>query len=209
MVVGGLRTMHEDEAVIREAWDRGDFDRAVEIVITRLGPQLLGYISAITREHGHDREIFSILAEDLWRGLPRFEWRSTVRAWAFKLARNARARFLIDHSRRARTEVLVGPAWLTALVQQTRSPTPPHLRTDVKDRFRDLRGRLDEEEQMLLMLRIDRKMSWSELAVALDEVRADESTTTASARLRQRFAVLKQKLRTFAEHEGLLSEHEH
>lgn len=195
--------MHEDEVDIREAWERSDFDRAVELLLERFGPQLFGYISAIT-PHGQDREVFSMLAEDLWRGLPRFEWRSTVRAWAFKLARSARARFLIDRSRRTRTEVLVGPAWLTALVQQTRSPTPPHLRTDVKDRFRDLRARLDDDEQTLLMLRIDRGMSWDELAVALDEVRDDEPASAASARLRQRFMVVKKKLRDFAKREGLL-----
>lgn len=195
--------MHEDEVDIRDAWDRGEFDRAMELLLVRFGPQLFGYLSAIT-PRGQDREVFSILAEDLWRSLPRFEWRCTVRAWSFKLARNARARFLIDHSRRSRTEVLVGPAWLSALVQQTRSPTPPHLRTDVKDRFRDLRSQLDADEQTLLMLRIDRGMSWQELAVALDEVRDGESDGAASARLRQRFVVVKNKLRAIARRAGLL-----
>jgi RNA polymerase sigma-70 factor (ECF subfamily) len=202
--------LHEDEGDIREAWERGAFDRVTELVLERYGPSLFGYLSAHARERAHAREIFSILAEDLWIGIPTFAWRCTIRAWAYKLARSARARYSIAEARRARVEQLLGhPAWFETLVHQTRSPTPPHLRTDVKDQFRELRSHLGEDEQTLLMLRVDRGLSWQELAVVLDEVGDGETTTTASARLRQRFVGVKEKLRDIAKRRGMIPEHEH
>jgi RNA polymerase sigma-70 factor (ECF subfamily) len=201
--------MTEEEGQIRAACERGDFDDALQKLLDRYGAQLLGYLSAISRDNADGREIYSLLAEDLWRGIPGFAWRCSARAWAFKLARNAYSRYMSARSRRARREELVDqPAWLRELVDHTRSPTPPHLRTDVKSRIRALRAQLDEGDQTLLMLRVDRDMSWQELAVVLDEVRSGERIETAAARLRQRFAVLKDKLRTMATDEGLLPEHD-
>jgi RNA polymerase sigma-70 factor, ECF subfamily len=201
--------MIEDEGDIRDACCRGHFDRALEHLVERYGAQLLGYLCAICRDDHHGREVYSILVEDLWRGLPAFEWRCTARAWAFKLARNARARFVAGEVRRARREELIDqPAWLVELVDRTRSPTPFHARTEIRDRVRELRARLDEQEQTLLMLRVDRQLPWQELAVVLDEVREGERIASAAARLRQRFQVLKTKLRGLAEAEGLLTNHD-
>jgi RNA polymerase sigma-70 factor (ECF subfamily) len=197
--------MEEVDEDIREAIDRGDDAAAVTLLLQQYGPQLLGYLTALSSPM-QAREIYSMLAEDLWRGLPRFEWRCTLRAWVYTLARNARARFFLAEKRRDAHEEVAPPEWLRELALRTRSPTPLHLKSEVKDAMRELRQKLDEQEQTLLMLRVDRGLSWQELAVVLDEQRADEPTSNAAARLRQRFQSLKEKLRVLARAKGLIAD---
>ena len=195
--------MDEVDSEVRRAMDGGDTATAVTLLLQEYGPQLLGYLTTLSSA-GQAREIYSMLAEDLWRGLPGFEWRCTLRAWLYTLARNARARYLLGEKRRAALEEIVPPEWLRELALRTRSPTPLHLKAEVKDAMRALRQKLSEQEQTLLMLRVDRGMSWPELVVILDEQRANERLATAAARLRQRFQSLKDKLRELAHAEGLI-----
>ena len=82
---------------------------------------------------------------------------------------------------------------------QIRSRTRPWLRTEVKDRFTALRDELDEPERSLLVLRVDRRMSWAEIAKVLGE--DDER---AVPRIRKRFSLLKAKLHERAQEAGLL-----
>jgi RNA polymerase sigma-70 factor (ECF subfamily) len=197
--------MQEVDDDIRLALDEGDADTAVTLVLQQYGPQLLGYLTALSTPV-KAREIYSLLAEDLWRGLPKFEWRCTLRAWAYTLARNARARHLDSEKRRDAQQEVTPPEWLQKLALRTRSPTPLHRKSEVKDAMRVLRQKLSEHEQTLLMLRVDRGLAWQELVVILDEQRADESIASAATRLRQRFQSLKDKLRDLARAEGLIAD---
>jgi RNA polymerase sigma-70 factor (ECF subfamily) len=197
--------MQEVDEGIQVAITRGDHEDAVTLLLQQYGPQLLGYLTALSTPT-QAREIYSLLAEDLWRGLPSFEWRCTLRAWVYTLARNARSRYFLAEKRRGAHEDIAPPEWLRELAMRTRSPTPLHLRSEVKDAMRALRAKLTEEEQTLLMLRVDRGLSWQELAVVLDELRANEAVTSAAARLRQRFQALKDKLRELARAEGLIAD---
>jgi RNA polymerase sigma-70 factor (ECF subfamily) len=195
--------MQDEE--IRAALDRGDDEGALTLLLHEYGPQLLGYLTVMSTPT-KAREIYCLLAEDLWRGLPKFEWRCSLRAWVYTLARNARARHLLAEKRRDAREEIAPPEWLRELASRTRSPTPLHRQVEVKDAMRLLRQRLDERDQTLLMLRVDRDLSWQELAVVLGEHRPGESIETAAARLRQRFQSLKEKLRELARTEGLIAD---
>jgi RNA polymerase sigma-70 factor (ECF subfamily) len=62
---------------------------------------------------------------------------------------------------------------------------------------------------MLLVLRVDRRLDWNELARVLGEAGHDAcvdpvSLARESARLRKRFQLVKNKLRELARREGLL-----
>lgn len=193
------------ETAIREACQRGDTVLALTHLLEAYGEELQRFLfaSSATQTEAHDS--FSLLVEDLWRGLPGFEWRCTARAWAYTLARHARIRHAIAERRRAVRETAATQLpWLRELVERTRTPTPLHQRSEVQQGFRKLREDLDERDQTLLMLRVDRGLSWKELATVLDEVRPDEDSTTAAARLRQRFQAIKKRLRDRAIGEGLL-----
>jgi DNA-directed RNA polymerase specialized sigma24 family protein len=129
----------------------------------------------------------------MWKGLPKFRWESTLRVWAYRIARNeflhtARA------TTRAKREVPVSEV-MSALIARVKSTTPLHERSDVKDRFSQLRAALDPEDHMLLGLRLDRRMAWTDIAKVLGE---EETGSRATAALRNRFERLKARLRSAA-----------
>jgi hypothetical protein len=55
------------------------------------------------------------------------------------------------------------------------------------------------------VLRVDRDMSWDEIAAIVEEG-ADADRVKVAARVRKRFQAIKEKLRTLARAEGLLDE---
>lgn len=183
------------EAAIRTAFDDGDVKHAATLALDRYGDELLGYLTALAKSADVGEEVFQRLCEDLWKGLPQFQWRSSMRTWLYVLARNAHTRYRrgpYEARRRGLDE-------LAEIEQKVRTRTRPWLRTEVKDRFAELRAELSEEEQTLLILRIDRKMAWNDVAEVLGEEGAG-----ASARIRQRFTALEKKLEQRAVETGLV-----
>lgn len=148
--------------------------------------------------------MFAQTSEDLWRGIAGFEWRCSFRTWLYTLARHAAVRFeRTPANQRGRRQSLSraadGPV-------HERSRTRPYLRTDVKDRFAALRSTLAPDEQSLLVLRVDRGMSWEDVARVLHDDRGDTDLRRHAANLRQRFRQLVLRLRERARDEGLLED---
>jgi RNA polymerase sigma-70 factor (ECF subfamily) len=101
------------------------------------------------------------------------------------------------------------------LVVLARTITARYQRTDVKDRFAALRESLDADDQLLLILRVDRQLDWNDIARVFPEdgqgeplaVAADPAAAELkrrSALLRNRFQLLKDRLRDEARRAGLL-----
>ena len=126
--------------------------------------------------------------------------------------RTARARYARAPGRRKdRNLTLSRNVQLSRLVEQVRTQTEAYRRTDVKDQMRALRDKLDPDDQMLLILRVDRRMEWRDLATVMcvGEDAAgvglnDEELARESARLRKRFERVKEELRRLARESGLL-----
>jgi RNA polymerase sigma-70 factor (ECF subfamily) len=197
-----------DEAEIREACAARDYDRAASLTINRYGGELLAFVSARLRSVADGEDVFAAFAEKLWLGLPMFEWRCSLRSWCYRLARNAANDFLsLAHHRR---ELKIAPeaqARLSQLVDHVRTITRAYLKTAVKDRMQELRETLAPDDQMLLILRVDRGMAWRDLAVALSgegETPSDAELDKEAARLRKRFERVKDQLRDLARADGLL-----
>jgi DNA-directed RNA polymerase specialized sigma24 family protein len=72
----------------------------VKRAIERYGREILGVLADQLRSAADAAEVYSLWAEDLWRGLPGFQWRCSLRAWAHRLARNAAVRWSIARDRR-------------------------------------------------------------------------------------------------------------
>src|SRR5690606_28937421 len=141
--------------------------------------------------------------EDLVHSLPAFRWRASLRTWFYRLARSAAARYKRSPMNRGDRRVALSK--VSEIVHEVRSRTMAHLRSEVKDRVRALRDRLDEDERQLLELRIDRDLAWGEIAEVLaDDELDDDERDRASARIRQQFQKLKVKLRELAVAEGLI-----
>jgi RNA polymerase sigma-70 factor (ECF subfamily) len=167
--------------------------------IQELGPQILGYLAAVLRDTSRAREVFSVFSEDLWLGIRTYRGDSSFRAWAYRVARNAALRSLRDpfqrRGRRLETEEQ------SALAAAVRSATKPFERSSVDDKLSRLRAALTPDERALLVLRVDRDLSWSEIATALTTGRRAPD----EAALRKRFERLKVKLRKLAQAEGMLA----
>lgn len=194
-----------DEQEIRQACERGDFATATTMVIEGLGPKILGVLADQLRSASDAAEAFSLFAENLWRGLPDFQWRCTLRAWAYRIARHAGLRWATAGARRPERNLSLERAGVFEIAERVRSSTLDHLRSEVKSAVRRLREELAEDDQMLLILRIDREMEWREVAAALaDEDLANDALERETARLRQRFQFLTGKLRELARERGLI-----
>jgi RNA polymerase sigma-70 factor (ECF subfamily) len=91
---------------------------------------------------------------------------------------------------------------------EVRTATLSFLRTERRTQLAALREALAPEDQTLLILRVDRKLSWEELAVVLGSdpnLSGADALKREAARLRKRFQIVKSKLRKQAVKHGLLS----
>lgn len=186
----------------------GDLDGAATQAIEGYGPEVLGFLVTLMRDENDARDVFAQASEDLWGGLVGFQGRSSLRTWFYTLARHAAARFRRTPHRRAGRHVPLSAASQAA--ERVRTQTLPHLRTEVKDKFAAIREALEPEDRALLVLHVDRNMSWNEIAhvLAPNEVGSGDALARASARLRKRFQYVKDDIRARAKQAGLISEKE-
>jgi RNA polymerase sigma-70 factor, ECF subfamily len=195
------------EQFIREACDGGEYALGVKRAFEAYGSEVFAFLVARLRVRSEAEEAFSAFAEDLCNGLPSFEFRCSVRGYCYVLARNASSRLARQPHKRSEDQLSrTLQESLTALMSRERTPTELHRRTDIKHRVRRLRDRLPDEDQLLLILHIDRRLPWNEIALIVhaDEPLDAEAQARESARLRKRFERIKSVLRELAKNEGLL-----
>ena len=181
------------EERIGAALDAGDVTAAATLGLRGYGPQILGYLTVVLHERDLAEDAFSVFAEDMWRGLDGFRRGASFRTWAYKLAYHAALRVLRDPEHRRGVTLQTSAA--SNLAAAVRSETPLHLRTETKTSIQKLREELTADEQTLLVLRIDRRLDWREVAEVLD---------MEEPALRKRFERLREKLRRLVQERGLL-----
>lgn len=175
----------------------GSVDAATAALLRALGGELLGFLRALTSNPTDADDAFSVLAIGIWRGLPGFAWRSSLRTWSYVLARRSLGRL---RRGQLREELLSRPSAIDRVVADSHVHSLSHL-DPVRDGFADLRGQLDPDDQILLVLRVDRQMPWREAAEVLAEDGEDVERLTAN--LRKRFERIKARIRTLARAAGL------
>lgn len=199
-----LVNAREDE--IRERCDRGDVDGATTLAIKLHGRELFQFLLHTHRDERAASDVFALACEDTWRGLPTFRWSSTLRAWMYSVARNA-SHELRRAERRHGRSVATSPdeRVFAEVAEQVRTETLRYLRTESRSALDRLRDELSVDERMLLSLRIDRGLSWPDIAAAYAREDADEpDPQRRAARLRKRFQLLKDRLRRRARELGIL-----
>jgi RNA polymerase sigma-70 factor (ECF subfamily) len=187
------------EAAIQALCRDGAHAEATTAALQRYGVELLGFLRALAGDDDLAGDAFSELGEDVWTGLPRFRWESSLRSWLYALARNALAQLRRDPRRRRDRNLPLSIAPEVAAVART--VTLEIQRTEVKDEFRVLREQLDPEEHELLLLRLDRGLSWKDIARILGG--AGDLDTRAAA-LRKRFERARDRLKKLAIEHGLI-----
>jgi RNA polymerase sigma-70 factor, ECF subfamily len=185
------------EVHIRRFCTERDWSEAAAAVLRGYGHEIFGYLMALHRNHDEAGEVFSTFSEHLLRGISGFAWQCSCRAWAYTLARNASFRFRRSASRRAKRFVPLsdcGP--VSEIANRIRTETSSYLQTDKVSKARALREMLSEEDQTLLILRVDRQLRWNELAQVMlgEESATPEELKRTSARLRKRYQLVKEKL---------------
>lgn len=190
------------ERELAAALAAADNQRAAVLTLRGYGSEILGFLIAQLRSDQHAEEVFSAFAEDLWRSLPGLTLRTSMRAYAYALARNAKHRFLARDLRKQRAAVPLSDAKLVSeLVAHVRTKTATYIATDSKHKLAELRDRLDSDEQTLLTLRVDRGLEWLEIAEVFGDL---DDPKKAAARYRKRFQQLKDKLSIWARESGLV-----
>jgi RNA polymerase sigma-70 factor (ECF subfamily) len=191
------------ERAIEDHCDAGRWDEATTVAIEGYGAELMGYLAALCGDSQRAGEVFSDVCFDLWRGMKGFRWESSFRTWAYRLAHNARARSFRGAAQRPERNVPLSDApQVLQVVARVRTATAKHLRTELKTEIAKLREALSEDERAVLVLRVDRQLSWREIA----EVLADDGEDLGrfATTLRKRFERAKSRLRALAEARGLL-----
>jgi RNA polymerase sigma-70 factor (ECF subfamily) len=198
-------TPTEIEHQVRSALEAQDPRTAATRALENFGPEVLRFLSARLADRAQTEQAYLQFSEDVWVGLPAFRWETSLRTWMFVLARTAATR--VHRKRRREVELPPGFAGYAQLHEHVKSTTARYLRMDIKDRMREIRQRLDEDDQTLLILRIDRKLDWNALAVVMNEVASDAQAPDlerAVGRVQTRFQTAKKRLRDLAEAEGLV-----
>ena len=193
----------EIEGVIRAHLEANEIDVATTRALEFYGPELYGFLRAIARDEDLASDAFAIASEQLWKNLGKFRWEASLRTWAYQLVRNALYQLRADPRRRADRNLPLSV--VTSLANIQRSGTAPYQKTEIKESLRALRDALDPADHEIMILRLDRAMSWKDIARALAEDGDTEATLTArAAALRKRFERAKERLRELAVAQGLI-----
>jgi RNA polymerase sigma-70 factor, ECF subfamily len=201
----GSRPAGSVEADVRGLVERGELDAAATRAIEHYGPEIYGFLHAIARDDDLASEAFALGSEQLWRNLARFRWEASLRTWAYQLFRHALYQVRADPRRRPDRNLPLSIA--DSIADVHRSVTAPFQRTEVKQGLRALRESLDPLDHEILVLRLDRAMSWKDIARALAEPGdAETAVDQRAAAFRKRFERAKTQLRELAVKHGLIPE---
>ena len=190
MTIDDAETGSPIDAEAQRLAEAGDLAGAATLLIQTYGPGVIGWLKALTGTPEEADEVFAVVCERLWKALPNFTWPGKPRTWFYVVGRNA----LIDRRRKPGREVPLSAS--PPIAAAVRSTTAAYRKTDSKNRLAELRAALDPEDRNLLILRIDRGMSWKEIAEVLaGGPTSDDETRRTSARVRKQFERIKTRLR--------------
>ncbi len=164
-----------------------EYRGAATEVIRGYGPRALGYLHRLLGNDADAADAFSMFAEQVWRGMPNFEGRSSVKTWAFKAAWSAAMKVRDDAWRRLREQLPSSAA--SHLAEEVRTSTALRFES-LRQELEVLRAELTAEDQTLLALRLDQELTWEEVA----EVLSIEGRVIDAATLRKRYERIKARL---------------
>lgn len=178
----------ELENRIAQWLSKRDFDAALTAIEEGYGPELFGFIRMRTATLSDAEDAYGDFRLAMVRGIRTFQQRSAVRTWAYVVARNE----LLASNRRR-----IGRAQVMSEVPPGSQPEPTDTRptwqrTTGFARLGQLRALLDDEEQELFVLRVDREMPFSEIALVLSS--GSPNSLISAEACKQRFHRLKDKL---------------
>jgi RNA polymerase sigma-70 factor (ECF subfamily) len=197
--------MSDVDQRVRALLAAGQTSEAATLALRELGPEVLGFLSGVIGDADAD-EVYSTWSERLWRSLKGFEGRCSLRTWMYVLARREISRFRKGARRHAEGRVPLSDFKdvLPAASRRTRST----IATEKQRQLTALRDELPIEDRTLLILRVDRKLGFDDIALAFaenPEAFAEVDRRREAARLRKRFQLVKQRLIARAKRHAIAS----
>lgn len=190
------------DARVLERCASGEAQQAAALAIDAFAKEIQSFLAhSVGVELG--REAFGEYCLDVCSGVARFAARSSLRTWCYTVARHAAQRVSQRERRHLRQ---ADSAAISSLEAPVRGSTVPWLRTENKDKVRELRAALSQRERMLLALRVDRAMSWSEVAAILEPCAEYDlaAQRRSASRVRKQFERCIERLRELAAQHGVL-----
>lgn len=191
---------------VKSLLDCGETNAAIDFTIESYGPEILGFLVATVRDPDTADDVFSVFCEDVWKGLVGFRWEGALRSWLYTICRRALVRYRRGAYQRNRRGLSV-LGTLSRIAERVRTLTHDRLQAASPTQFSRLRDQLSEDDRALLILRIDRGLSWNDIAESMsdgDVAASDLDRSRQSAALRKRFERIKERLRILARKAGLL-----
>jgi DNA-directed RNA polymerase specialized sigma24 family protein len=187
------------EKTVRTLVDGGDVLRAVAEAIRLYGAEIFGFLVGVLGDNKASRDVYATIHDRVLQDLPAFSWRCSLRTWTYAIARAELARH--------RLRVAPAPARPSQALASVPDPTTTisFRPTNMRSKIATLRACLQEEDRELLILRIDRRLDWQELAVtSLGENASRFEIERESTRLCARFALVRDALAESARQQRLL-----
>ncbi|MDH3387420.1 MAG: sigma-70 family RNA polymerase sigma factor [Gammaproteobacteria bacterium] len=134
--------------------------RSYQVLAGRYYPLLLRYCINMLREQAEAEDACQVILLKVFRGLPRFQGRSSFKTWLFKIAANTcysqMQKLKRERERFARLD--------RETLDSTVETNPTNFQTLRKDKFENMIESLSEQEQHLLGLRFLGELSLDEIA---------------------------------------------
>ncbi len=193
-----LLSSYPAERSIREAWERGEYALGMDRLVSRYRPELLELLRVKLRQEDAVQEAFQIACEGMWRSWPEFKWKSSCKAWARAICSNTAADILRSrHHRESRLNANSSDIQMTASAMQSSVGASLHINTEDKRVLKMLVDKLDYYDRSMIRLRIYERLSWKEVARALEDgFGSERELIRATNRLRKRFQVVTGRLRS-------------
>jgi RNA polymerase sigma-70 factor, ECF subfamily len=189
--MGAPPPITEDD--VRRLVAAGDTNGAATLALRLYGPEILGFMVTVLRSSDVGADVFAEVAYHLWKDLGGFRWECSLRTWAYAIAHHRISAYQRSGRRAGATVPLSDPS-VAALADQVRTTTAVYLKTETKVAVERLRASLTAEEQTILILRVDRRLAWRDVARIMD---------VGEPALRKRFERVKERLRDLAVEHGL------
>lgn len=189
------------EVEVLACCERGDHRAAVTIAIRDYGPEVLGFLVVLARHPSDAGDVFADVCMRMWKGLPGFEWKCSLRTWIYILARRAFSRFQRERMAHRERHVRISEVpEIDEIIARIRTTTLARVHQEHKTRAERIREKLSADEQALLTLRLDRSLEWREIVRVLDDREGldDDAIAREAASLRKRFERLKERLKQLA-----------
>ena len=169
---------------------------AAEVVLRERGPAILRYLRSLLRDPDDADDAFSMFAQQVWKAVGGIRDPEAIDPWLFRVAFREAVRVRDDAWRRRKRRLPTSEAHRVA-DEVRRSFISVERRLSALEK---LRASLTLEEQHLLVLRIDHRLPFEEIAGTL----GGHAGAVDAAALRKRFQRIKARLARLAKTEGLL-----